>query len=286
MKPITIGEYVSRAADRLKTAQIESPRRDARLLFAYATGKTVEWIVAHNDEAADELSEFENVLRRREAREPLSHILGKREFWSLPFKVNASVLDPRPDSEILVSAVLGKYPDSARALQIADLGTGTGCLLLSILSERPTAQGMGVDISESALSIARKNALRFGLSARANFVQSDWASALDKTFDVVLSNPPYIPTAEIEGLAPEITLYEPRCAIDGGADGLVAYRQIADALPRILKPNGLVALEIGQGQEGSVPEILRDSGIQTVSLERDLAGIPRCVLGRLGSSEK
>tara|TARA_B100000686_G_C16659977_1_gene900365 strand:+ start:17 stop:877 length:861 start_codon:yes stop_codon:yes gene_type:complete len=286
MKPITIGEYVSRAADRLKAAQIESPRRDARLLFAYVTGKTVEWIVAHNDEAAEELSEFENVLRRREAREPLSHILGKREFWSLSFKVNASVLDPRPDSEIVVSAVLGKYPESGRALQIADLGTGTGCLLLSILSERPTAEGMGVDISESALSIARKNALRFGLSARATFVQSDWDSALDKTFDVVLSNPPYIPTAEIEGLAPEITLYEPRCAIDGGADGLVAYRQIADALPRILKPNGLVALEIGQGQEGSVPEILRDSGIQAVSLEKDLAGIPRCVLGRLRSSEK
>tara|TARA_B100000676_G_scaffold313514_1_gene395921 strand:+ start:12211 stop:13071 length:861 start_codon:yes stop_codon:yes gene_type:complete len=286
MKPITIGEYVSRAADRLKAAQIESPRRDARLLFAYVTGKTVEWIVAHNDEAAEEFSEFENVLRRREAREPLSHILGKREFWSLSFKVNASVLDPRPDSEIVVSAVLGKYPESGRALQIADLGTGTGCLLLSILSERPTAEGMGVDISESALSIARKNALRFGLSARATFVQSDWDSALDKTFDVVLSNPPYIPTAEIEGLAPEITLYEPRCAIDGGADGLVAYRQIADALPRILKPNGLVALEIGQGQEGSVPEILRDSGIQAVSLEKDLAGIPRCVLGRLRSSEK
>ena len=277
----TIGAYVSRAADRLSAAKIESPRREARLLLAYATGKTVEWIVAHNDEKTEELPKFENALGRREAREPLSHILGEREFWSLPFQVNASVLDPRPDSEIIVSSVLAYYLETDRPLKIADLGTGTGCLLLSILHERPTAEGIGVDISESALSTARGNASILGLSARATFVQSDWDSELDGTFDVVLSNPPYIPTAEIGSLAPEIARYEPRCAIDGGADGLVAYRRIADALPQLLEPNGLVALEIGQGQDSSVPKILRDSGIQIVSLEKDLAGIPRCVLGRL-----
>ena len=277
----TIGEYVSGAADRLRAAKIESPRREARLLLAYATGKTVEWIVAHNDERTKELPQFENALGRREAREPLSHIMGEREFWSLSFQVNASVLDPRPDSEIIVSSVLANYPETDRPLKIADLGTGTGCLLLSILHERPAAEGIGVDISESALSTARGNASILGLSARATFVQSDWDSELDGTFDVVLSNPPYIPTAEIEGLAPEIARYEPRCAIDGGADGLVAYRRIADALPQLLEPNGLVALEIGQGQDSSVPKILRDSGIQIVSLEKDLAGIPRCVLGRL-----
>ena len=209
----TIGEYVSGAADRLRAAKIESPRREARLLLAYATGKTVEWIVAHNGERTEEFSQFENALARREAREPLSHILGEREFWSLPFQVNASVLDPRPDSEIIVSAVLAHYPDSDRPLKIADLGTGTGCLLLSILSEWPIAEGIGVDISESALSTARENALRLGLSARATFVQSDWNSELDETFDVVVSNPPYIPTSEIGGLAPEVTRYEPRCAI-------------------------------------------------------------------------
>ena len=277
----SIGEHVSRAADRLRAAKIESPRREARLLLAYATGKTVEWVVAHNDERTEELPKFENALGRREAREPLSHILGEREFWSLPFQVNASVLDPRPDSEIIVSSVLAYYLDTDRPLKIADLGTGTGCLLLSILYERPTAEGIGVDISESALSTARGNASILGLSARATFVQSDWDSELDGTFDVVLSNPPYIPTAEIGSLAPEIALYEPRCAIDGGADGLVAYRRIADALPQLLEPNGLVALEIGQGQDSYVPKILSDSGIQIVSLEKDLAGIPRCVLGRL-----
>jgi len=277
----TIGAYVSRAADRLSAAKIESPRREARLLLAYATGKTVEWIVAHNDEKTEELPKFENALGRREAREPLSHILGEREFWSLPFQVNASVLDPRPDSEIIVSSVLAYYLETDRPLKIADLGTGTGCLLLSILHERPTAEGIGVDISESALSTARGNASILGLSARATFVQSDWDSELDGTFDVVLSNPPYIPTAEIGSLAPEIARYEPRCAIDGGADGLVAYRRIADALPQLLEPNGLVALEIGQGQDSSVLKILRDSGIQIVSLEKDLAGIPRCVLDRL-----
>ena len=138
-----------------------------------------------------------------------------------------------------------------------------------------------MDISESTLSTARENASILGLSARATFVQSDWDSELDGTFDVVLSNPPYIPTAEIGSLAPEIARYEPRCAIDGGADGLVAYRRIADALPQLLEPNGLVALEIGQGQDSYVPKILSDSGIQIVSLEKDLAGIPRCVLGRL-----
>ena len=277
----TIGEYVSGAADRLRAAKIESPRREARLLLAYATGKTVEWIVAHNDERTKELPQFENALGRREAREPLSHIMGEREFWSLSFQVNASVLDPRPDSEIIVSSVLAYYPETDRPLKIADLGTGTGCLLLSILHERPTAEGIGVDISESTLSTARENASILGLSARTTFVQSDWDSELDGTFDVVLSNPPYIPTAEIEGLAPEIARYEPRCAIDGGADGLVAYRRIADALPQLLEPNGLVALEIGQGQDSSVPKILRDSGIKIVSLEKDMAGIPRSVLGRL-----
>ena len=277
----SIGEHVSRAADRLRAAKIESPRREARLLLAYATGKTVEWIVAHNDERTEELPQFEHALGRREAREPLSHIMGEREFWSLPFQVNASVLDPRPDSEIIVSSVLAYYPETDRPLKIADLGTGTGCLLLSILHERPAAEGIGVDISESALSTARGNASILGLSARATFVQSDWDSELDGTFDVVLSNPPYIPTAEIGSLAPEIARYEPRCAIDGGADGLVAYRRIADALPQLLEPNGLVALEIGQGQDSYVPKILSDSGIQIVSLEKDLAGIPRCVLGRL-----
>ncbi|MEC7301533.1 MAG: peptide chain release factor N(5)-glutamine methyltransferase [Pseudomonadota bacterium] len=277
----TIGDHVARATSRLKAAGIDGPRREARLLLAHTFGKSVEWLVAHDDERIETLAPFENAVRRREAREPLSHILGEREFWSLRFQVNATVLDPRPDSETLVAAVLAQYPEPDTVVKIADLGTGSGCLLLSILSERPGAEGVGVDISESALSIARENAQRFGLATRANFNHSDWESHLDGTFDIVVSNPPYIPTAAIDDLAPEVARFEPRGALDGGVDGLDAYRQIAAVLPQILKPNGFVALEIGQGQDASVTRILRDSGIRIVGLEKDLAGIPRCVLGRL-----
>ena len=277
----TIGDHVARATSRLKAAGIDGPRREARLLLAHTFGKSVEWLVAHDDELIETPAPFENAVRRREAREPLSHILGEREFWSLRFQVNASVLDPRPDSETLVAAVLAQYPEPDTVVKIADLGTGSGCLLLSILNERLGAEGVGVDISESALSIARENAQRFGLAARANFIQSDWESRLDGTFDIVVSNPPYIPTAAIDDLAPEVARFEPRGALDGGVDGLDAYRHIAAVLPQILKPNGFVALEIGQGQDASVTRILRDSGIRIVGLEKDLAGIPRCVLGRL-----
>ena len=277
----TIGDHVARVTGRLNAAGIDGPRREARLLLAHTFGKSVEWLLAHDDELIETPTPFENAVRRREAREPLSHILGEREFWSLRFQVNASVLDPRPDSETLVAAVLAQYPEPDTVVKIADLGTGSGCLLLSILSERPGAEGVGVDISESALSIARENAQRFGLAARANFNQSDWDSCLDGTFDIVVSNPPYIPTAAIDDLAPEVARFEPRGALDGGVDGLDAYRHIAAVLPQILKPNGFVALEIGQGQDASVTRILRDSGIRIVGLEKDLAGIPRCVLGRL-----
>ena len=277
----TVGDHVARATGRLKAAGIDRPRREARLLLAHSFGKSVEWLVAHDDERIETPAPFDNAVRRREAREPLSHILGEREFWSLRFQVNASVLDPRPDSETLVAAVLAQYPEPDTVVKIADLGTGSGCLLLSILNERPGAEGVGVDISESALSIARENAQRFGLAARANFNQSDWESRLDGTFDIVVSNPPYIPTAVIDDLAPEVARFEPRGALDGGVDGLDAYRHIAAVLPQILKPNGFVALEIGQGQDASVTRILRDSGIRIVGLEKDLAGIPRCVLGRL-----
>ena len=277
----TIGDHVARVTGRLNAAGIDGPRREARLLLAHTFGESVEWLLAHDDELIETPTHFENAVRRREAREPLSHILGEREFWSLRFQVNASVLDPRPDSETLVAAALAQYPEPDTVVRIADLGTGSGCLLLSILNERPGAQGVGVDISESALSIARENAQRFGLAARANFIQSDWESLLDGTFDIVVSNPPYIPSAAIDDLAPEVARFEPRGALDGGADGLDAYRHIAAVLSQILKPNGLVALEIGQGQDASVTRILRDGGIRVVGLEKDLAGIPRCVLGRL-----
>ena len=277
----TVGDHVARATGRLNAAGIDGPRREARLLLAHTFGKSVEWLVAHDDELIETPTHFENVVRRREAREPLSHILGEREFWSLRFQVNASVLDPRPDSETLVAAVLAQYPEPDTVVKIADLGTGSGCLLLSILNERLGAEGVGVDISESALSIARENAQRFGLATRANFNHSDWESHLDGTFDIVVSNPPYIPTAAIDDLAPEVARFEPRGALDGGVDGLDAYRHIAAVLPQILKPNGFVALEIGQGQDASVTRILRDGGIRIVGLEKDLAGIPRCVLGRL-----
>jgi release factor glutamine methyltransferase len=214
------------------------------------------------------------------AREPLSWIVGKREFWGLEFVLSAETLDPRPDSESVVEAVLARLPDRSRTYRFLDLGTGTGCLLLALLSEFPRASGVGIDVAAGAASTARRNAEFLGFADRAHFAVGDWAGAIAGEFDAVVANPPYIPTRAIPELSPEVRDYDPKRALDGGTDGLLAYRAIAADLLRLLRPGGLFAAEIGLGQAEAVAPILAQGGLAIEGFTADLGGVIRCVVAR------
>lgn len=221
-------------------------------------------------------SDYDALLDRRVRREPLAYILGHREFWSLDFLVSPATLIPRPDSEAIVEAALAACPNPRRVL---DLGTGTGCLLLTVLHERPSAFGVGVDISPDAARLAARNAHRLGLGDRAAFVCSDWTEALSGRFDLVLSNPPYIETEAVEELMPDVSEYEPRRALDGGPDGLAAYRRIIRALPHIMVPMGVTVLELGAAQADAVGAEAEAMGLD-VGFRLDLAGMRRALVLR------
>ncbi|WP_300298897.1 peptide chain release factor N(5)-glutamine methyltransferase [Ferrovibrio sp.] len=270
------------ATRRLKQAGIEGPRQDAVLLLSEATGLTPDRVRLEPAIAVvpDIAARFEALLLRRLAYEPISHILGTREFWSLPFRVTRDVLDPRPDSETLVAGVLAAIPDRGAKLKLVDFGTGSGCLLLSLLHELPNASGLGVDASPAALKIAQENAERLGLAARARFRHGDWGAGIEERFDILISNPPYIESAVVPGLAPEVATYEPLLALDGGADGLAAYRRLVPDLARLAAPGAFVALEIGLGQDVAVSALLAGAGFAGIAVLPDLAGIGRVVTGR------
>lgn len=276
----TVGDALDRAVQSLKSAGIERPQAEARILLEAATGLGRGQIIAFPERAlaAEERVALEAMVARRCAREPVARILGRREFWSLRFEVGPETLDPRPDSETLVSAVLDRIPERTARLELLDLGTGTGCLLLALLSELPNAQGIGVDISAAAVATARRNAERLGLDARARFGTGDWAGDIATEFDVIVTNPPYIESAAIDGLAPEVARHDPRAALDGGADGLAAYRALLPQAARCLKPHGLLALEIGVGQGPAVRALAADAGLADLGSAQDLAGIERCRL--------
>lgn len=280
---VTLAEAVVSAADRLAAAGVEAPRRDARLLACRLLGGGPELLLAHPDRVLtrDEAARFESAVVRRVAREPVSRILGEREFWSLPFALNAATLDPRPDSETLVEAVLAETGDRAAPLRILDLGTGSGCLLLALLSELPRATGCGIDISAEAVAAAGENATRLGLAARARFVVHSWTAGLDLAegpWDVVVGNPPYIASSEIERLEPEVAGFDPPAALDGGGDGLDAYRALIPPAASALRPRGLIALEIGPDQADAVERLLAECGLRPLRRALDLAGAERCLL--------
>lgn len=282
---VSLAEAVAGASARLAAAGVEEPRRDARLLACRLLGAGPELLLAQPERplSAAEAARLEAAVARRAAREPVSRILGEREFWSLPFGLNAETLDPRPDSETLVSAVLAELPDRRAPLRLLDLGTGSGCLLLALLSELPAAKGCGIDISAAAVEQAAANAARLGLDGRACFLPHSWTAGLaleGASWDVIVSNPPYIASGEIAGLAPEVADYDPPAALDGGADGLAAYRALVPAAARMLRPGGLLALEIGHGQADAVEELLAASGFSGTRRARDLAGVARCLLAR------
>lgn len=252
------------AAERLRAAGTESSRADARILWAHAD---------------NDIKAFGAFIARRLAREPIAYITGHKEFWSLDFAVGPGVLIPRPETETLVEQALKELPDRTAALRVLDLGTGTACLLVALLKELATATGAGIDSSDAALRWARENVARHCLGDRAELVAGEWHQALG-VFDLVVSNPPYISSAAIAELHPEVRDYEPRQALDGGPDGLAAYRAIAPILLQRLGPDGLALLEIGAGQHHMTEEILAAHGLTVARVVPDLAGIPRCLVVR------
>lgn len=272
------------AEARLRDAGIDTPDLDARYLLEHALGLIRTDFVANSERIVSEtdVARALALIDRRVAREPVGRILGHREFWTIDLALNPDTLEPRPDTETVVEAVLKATLDRNASLHLLDLGTGTGCILLALLAELPNARGLGVDLSPLAVEAAVGNAERNGLSDRARFQAGDWGSGLKDRFDIVVSNPPYIPSAEIATLEPEVREHDPRRALDGGPDGLAPYRLIAAQLPRLLVPGGLVAVEVGQGQAADVARLLVAQGIQGVLSLRDLGGIERCVRGRNG----
>lgn len=265
---------------RLQAQQIESAALDVELLCAHVLGVTREDIILNPPElTAAQQRQLENLLTRRANREPLSHLLGLREFYGRSFKVTKEVLDPRPDTETLVEAALSYLVDPAP--NILDLGTGTGCILITLLAELPHAKGVGVDISKAAIEVAQENAELLEVADRATWLHADMKDAAQLTgglFDVMVSNPPYIATAEIATLMPEVAKYEPKLALDGGKDGLDYYRILATTTLKLLKADGLLCCEIGHTQAADVASIFSAAGLQQRSIHKDLAGQDRCVV--------
>lgn len=277
---MTAGAAIAAAAARLAANGIGEPRREARLILGLALGVDPGALLAWPERVLDEPAQlqFETLIRRRAGREPFSRLKGSREFWSLDFELSAETLDPRPDSEALIEAALERIADRGAPLRVLDFGTGTGCLLLALLSELPQATGLGIDRLRGAVETARRNAARLGLEGRAQFREGDWGREILGPVDVILANPPYIESEEVSRLAPEVASFEPRLALDGGADGLDAYRVLAPAIARLLSPGGFACVEIGFGQSASVVALFSESGLKIRSLRPDLSGSPRCLV--------
>lgn len=276
-----IGELLQAATRRLIEEGNDTPRLDARLLLAHALGVQDRLHGREDDPVTlEERERYAEFLARRIRGEPVSRILGSREFWSLEFDLSPATLDPRPDSETLIDTLLEIYQDRSRAYRILDLGTGTGCLLLAALSEFPNAEGVGVDIQAECIEVASQNAEKLCLSTRARMIHSRWADNVTGPFDIVLSNPPYIPTSDIGTLQPEVQFHDPMQALDGGVDGLGAYRNIAECLNSILGEDGRAVLEFGEGQGQKISRIMEASGHIVDGFRKDLAGIERCIVLR------
>jgi len=275
-----VGAALRAAMQDLQRAGIAGARLEARLLLGEVLRLDAAQLIAHPEQAlsaADDAS-YRRLVAERAQRRPISHLLGRREFWGLDFRVTADTLDPRADSESVVEAALAQAGDWARPLRILDLGTGTGCLLLALLKELPVATGVGVDFSDQALAVARTNAAALGLADRASFLCNSWGDGLVERSDLVISNPPYIRSDEIDGLMPEVARYEPRLALDGGSDGLASYRALAPRMQRLLEPSGSLVVEIGSGQRDSVAALFASAGLHLQAVHRDLSGTDRALV--------
>lgn len=276
---MTVGEALRLASGWLAAAGIDAPSREARLLVRLVAGARASLDAA----APIDGERFNAVLRRRAAREPMAFIAGRAGFWTLDLAVSPATLIPRADSETLIEAALEARPDRTSVGSVLDLGCGTGALLLAALAEYPAAWGLGVDRAPAAASLAAANATANGLADRARFVCGDWARALRGRFDLVLSNPPYIRAGDIAGLMPEVAAHEPALALDGGADGLDAYRAIIPALDDLMSETGVAVLELGAGQATAVAALARHAGFPSPELRADLGGVARAMLLRRGA---
>jgi len=278
--PGTLGHAVDQGAADLAAAGIDTARLDARVLTAHVLGREASFVLTHPDAvlSAAEQDAARRLIARRAAHEPVSRILGEKEFWSLAFRVTEATLTPRPETETLVEDALARIRENGRegeALRLLDLGTGTGCLLLAVMSELPRATGLGIDISAEAVAVAADNARKLGLDDRARFQVGDWAAGLAGPFDVILSNPPYIAEADRGMLPPEVLGFDPHGALFAGARGLDAYAAIAPQAARLLAPDGIVLVELGRGQDADVAAIFRRAGLVPDGTRADLAGILR-----------
>jgi release factor glutamine methyltransferase len=269
------------AQKRLKAAGVDSPSIDARLLLEAAAAVTRVEVISdpYRELTPDQARTLHDYVERRARREPVARILGRKGFWTLMLKVGPEVLTPRPDTERLVDIALEAFPER-KSFSLLDLGVGSGAILLAILAERPAARGLGVDISEDAIAVARDNAANLGLIERASFLRTDWTNGLpDNGFDLVVSNPPYIRSAEIETLEPEVKSHEPRLALDGGPDGLDADRRLAPEILRVLTPQGVFAVETGWDQAKDVLGLFHEAGAEGLRIVRDLGDRERVVTG-------
>lgn len=282
----TVGALLSAASKRLATSGVESARREARLLLAQILGCDPQKLFREPELPVGERHRqaYDELLVRRLAGVPLSRLRGWREFWSLRFALSPGTLDPRADSETLIEAALQRFEQPDAPLRILDLGTGSGCLLLALLSEYPNAWGLGIDLSPDAAGTALENARDLALNDRAAFLCGDWTAALDRggsgKFDLVISNPPYIGRAELEGLVPEVRLHDPHLALAGGHDGLACYRDLIPQVCDLLREDGVMLLEIGSSQAEAVRGLLARSEWKGIEVIKDLAMRDRCVVAR------
>lgn len=278
----TLAEATQWMSEQFLQADIDQPRMDARLLTAHAAGVRPQDILMYGERPlnADQWMTVQTLCCRRCQHEPVSRIIGQRGFWTLDLSLNADTLDPRPDTETLIEAVLDAEPERPRPLRIIDFGTGTGCILLALLSEYPNARGLGVDISPQAVAMARHNAQANGLAERATFMAGDWGQGIDGPFDVLVSNPPYIAEAEMAGLDRDVTAYDPYRALVSGPTGFEAYETLIPQMAALAAPGALLGLEAGAGQAARLLDLLKTNGCDTVWTRPDLGGILRCTLGR------
>ena len=274
MSAPTAAQAMATAAARLRAAGVPDPARDARMLLAHAASVDAARVtLIAPEEIAPEIAErFEHLVALRAVRVPVSHLIGSRAFYGRNFKISRDVLDPRPETETLIEIALAEPFE-----RVLDIGTGSGCILVTLLAERPAATGLGVDLSEAACLQASANAVLHGVEARARIEQSDWFSNVSGRFDLILANPPYLALDEMADVSPELSLHEPRMALTDGKDGLSGYRVIAAEAHGFLTPQGRVMVEIGWQQGDAVAAIFAAAGWAQVTLAEDMGGKPRVV---------
>ncbi len=278
----TVDELLRESVTALEAAGCPSPRLDAELLLAHATGRRREWLFAHPEyrPSTEELETYDKLIRRRSAREPVAYILGRREFWSMDFEVTPAALVPRPETELLVELATRRF-DRESTISFADAGTGSGCIAAAVATELPLSRGIATDTSPAVLEVARRNLEKHGLCDRVEVIEADLLSPCqEESLDLVISNPPYVPSGVIDRLAEEVRLYEPRQALDGGPDGLRVIRRLLDQARTRLRPGGILLCELGSDLARRAVELCRGMGYRDAGIHRDLAGSARVLEAR------